>query len=350
MQGGTFDPGTPKRPRRLKSVAFSLAGLLSAFALIGGGVTGLDRHLLSNDGWRPFDGRGDGDSVVLAPAQPSSPASDGTVLDQAAPPAFLPGPGGATVTPRVTDRADRGTGGAIAPRERTVPAQVDAPAPETRSADETTTGFNASRDSDDDGLTDLAEERMGTDAHRRDSDGDDLPDGWEAKHGLNPTSVADADADSDGDGLRNRTEFRVKSDPRTTDTDANGRPDGEDDTDGDGLPNGVEDDLSAADPILTDSDKDGVDDGATDQDGDGVPNETELLQGTDLTVPDAPTPPAPAPQPDPQPTPAPATPPAAVPAPVPAPAPAPAPEPTPAPAPAPAQAPTPPVAAPQTSP
>src|SRR5688572_13057136 len=235
MQGGAYDPGTPPRKRRLKSLAFSSAGLLTAFALIGGGLTGLDRHLLSNDGWRPFDGRSDGDSVVLAPSKPSA-----ANFDQLAPPALLPGMGGATVAPRVTDRPDRGTGGAPAPREpvarverveRETTPRVE-PVGEIRRAEETPTA-RASRDSDGDGLTDLAEQQLGTDARRTDSDGDDLPDGWEAQHGLNPTSVADGDADNDGDGLRNRTEFRVKSNPRTTDTDANGRPDGEDDTDGD---------------------------------------------------------------------------------------------------------------------
>ena len=46
-----------------------------------------------------------------------------------------------------------------------------------------------------------------------DADQDGLPDEWERKFGLNPTSAADADADKDGDGFTNMEEFTAKTDP-----------------------------------------------------------------------------------------------------------------------------------------
>jgi hypothetical protein len=49
-----------------------------------------------------------------------------------------------------------------------------------------------------------------------DSDGDGLPDLWEAAFGLNP-DANDANADPDGDGLTNREEFARGSDPRHDD-------------------------------------------------------------------------------------------------------------------------------------
>ena len=344
VQGGTFDPGAKRTKSRAKSLAWSAAGLLSALALIGGGLVGLDREVLSNGEWHRPDARGSAGEVVLAPSVPSigsstaPKTSDGTaaVLDQAAPPALVPGDDG-TVIPSAPERVVRNTGGTAAPRERAIPVELDEPAGEGRGTDGAK-GFRASRDSDGDGLTDASEERLGTDAFRRDSDGDELPDGWETRHGLNPNSIGDAAGDSDGDGLRNRTEFRVRSNPRLADTDANGRPDGEDDTDGDGLPNGVEQDLVTADPVNADTNQDGTGDGADDTDGDGTSNAEEVVLGRNPSTPDAPPPPPdPAPQPEPQPQPDPAPQPQPEPAPAPAPAPAPPPaEPTPVAAPAPA--------------
>ncbi len=58
-----------------------------------------------------------------------------------------------------------------------------------------------------------------------DSDGDELPDDWESRHGLDPADPDDADRDHDDDGLPNRCEFEVGTDPRTSDTDGGGERD-----------------------------------------------------------------------------------------------------------------------------
>ena len=260
MQAGTYDPGTPQRKRRVKSALLSLTGLLVALALIVGGLTGLGRDVLPNDGWPTFDGGREDSAVVLAPAEkrpaPATTEATADALEDAAPPAIVPHDrdDAATVT-RTSARDDAAsTGGTAAPRERTVRAEQELPVGEQRDETDTVTGFRASIDTDRDGLTDVHEKKLGTDALSRDTDGDALPDGWEARNGLNPTDLQDADSDTDGDGLRARTEFRVKSNPRAPDTDANGRPDGEDDTDGDGMSNGAEDDHPTANPTVADAD------------------------------------------------------------------------------------------------
>jgi len=48
----------------------------------------------------------------------------------------------------------------------------------------------------------------------RDSDGDGMPDDWEAKHGLNPKDPSDASGDLNGDGYSNIEEFINGTDPR----------------------------------------------------------------------------------------------------------------------------------------
>ena len=51
-----------------------------------------------------------------------------------------------------------------------------------------------------------------------DSDGDGMPDNWEAGYGLNPNSAADANQDADGDGFTNWQEFRQGTHPNSAPT------------------------------------------------------------------------------------------------------------------------------------
>ena len=48
-----------------------------------------------------------------------------------------------------------------------------------------------------------------------DSDGDGMPDDWEAAHGFDPHNPADAAQDADGDGLANLQEYLAGTDPRS---------------------------------------------------------------------------------------------------------------------------------------
>jgi len=48
---------------------------------------------------------------------------------------------------------------------------------------------------------------------RLDTDGDGLPDTWEASHGLDPSNPGDASGDLDGDGISNLEEYYNNSDP-----------------------------------------------------------------------------------------------------------------------------------------
>ncbi|MBI4560064.1 MAG: hypothetical protein HY706_20925 [Candidatus Hydrogenedentes bacterium] len=72
-------------------------------------------------------------------------------------------------------------------------------------------------DGDSDGLADAAEHILGTDSIKQDTDGDNMPDGWEATNNLDPRDVADAYFDSDGDSLTNLEEFVLGTDPQQVD-------------------------------------------------------------------------------------------------------------------------------------
>lgn len=108
-----------------------------------------------------------------------------------------------------------------------------------------------------------------------DSDGDGMPDWWEAEHGLDAADPSDAAFDLDGDGLSNLAEFQSWTDPRRADTDGDGMPDAWevahglcpfdaeaafDDPDGDGLAN-IEEFRHGTNPNLADTDGDGIQDG-----------------------------------------------------------------------------------------
>jgi len=83
----------------------------------------------------------------------------------------------------------------------------------------------------------------------RDTDGDLLPDHWEAQFGLDAADASDAFVDGDGDGLINRDEYEERSDPNSSATA------------GDGLDAGTEVMVHGTDPSRADTDGDVADDG-----------------------------------------------------------------------------------------
>ena len=132
-----------------------------------------------------------------------------------------------------------------------------------------------------------------------DTDGDGLPDAWEALHfsSLSQTWTGDPD----GDGLINGSELALKTIPSKNDTDDDGLKDGVEltsgsdprlaDSDGDGLPDGPEVLVHSTNPLRPDSDLDGLTDGAevnthgtspTDQDtdDDDYTDGVEVANGT----------------------------------------------------------------------
>jgi len=69
-------------------------------------------------------------------------------------------------------------------------------------------------DTDDDGLSDSTEVNIHhTDPNNADTDSDAVPDGWEISNNLNPL-LDDAAVDADGDGLTNLEEFLLQRDPQ----------------------------------------------------------------------------------------------------------------------------------------
>ncbi len=76
-------------------------------------------------------------------------------------------------------------------------------------------------DPDGDGLSNLEEQRLGTDPLDNDTDGDGLRDDYEVANDLDPTA-----ADGDADGVSDATELWAGSDPSTADSDGDGIADG----------------------------------------------------------------------------------------------------------------------------
>ena len=86
-------------------------------------------------------------------------------------------------------------------------------------------------DTDGDGLTDVEEGKLGTDATKADTDGDGLSDGDERSWGSNP-HVVDTDGDTLSDGVEAHDE-KYHTSPINPDTDGDGLPDNVDPDPGD---------------------------------------------------------------------------------------------------------------------
>jgi len=84
---------------------------------------------------------------------------------------------------------------------------------------------DANLDYDNDGLTNLEEYQIGTQADNPDSDSDNMPDGWERSNDLNPL-VNDSQDDPDSDDLINEDEYKYNTNPHNEDTDGDGYSDG----------------------------------------------------------------------------------------------------------------------------
>ena len=114
-------------------------------------------------------------------------------------------------------------------------------------------------DQDGDGLEDALENALGTNKSNKDSDGDDIPDGYEYCNGLSLLEN-DAGDDLDKDNLNNSYEFIL------------GLLANNSDTDGDDIPDGYEvlNNLNAS-----------LADASSDKDGDEWTNLEEFMKGTD---------------------------------------------------------------------
>lgn len=78
-------------------------------------------------------------------------------------------------------------------------------------------------------MTSLSNAAVQSHSHVRDSDGDQMPNTWEVRHGLD-AHQPNARKDADHDGLKNVTEFRDHTDPQDSDSDDDGAEDGDDDS------------------------------------------------------------------------------------------------------------------------
>ena len=222
------------------------------------------------------DGDGVQDGTELGLTVPETDDTDPNV--------FVPdADAGATTTdPLSTDSDGGGTPDGVEDGNRDGKIDSDECDPRDSSDD------GACVDTDGDGLSDLAEISVGTEADDDDTDDDGILDGAEVTAGTDPLST-----DSDGDGIQDGTE-RGLSEPQGNDTDLDVFiPDADagatktdplrQDSDGGGAFDGAEDiDFNGkVDPDECDP-TDPFDDGAcSDTDGDGLTDAEEVSLGTD---------------------------------------------------------------------
>lgn len=134
-------------------------------------------------------------------------------------------------------------------------------------------------DTDDDGLTDVEEEELGSDPNNLDTDGDILYDGGEL---VFDTGVLDPD--SDGDGLPDGNEvYIVDSNPAVADTDGDGVSDGDEVANGTNplvasAPEAEPTEEPTAEPAPAEEPAPA---GNVDSDGDGLTDAQEATFGTD---------------------------------------------------------------------
>ena len=155
-----------------------------------------------------------------------------------------------------------------------------------------------SEDTDNDGLTKIEEDILGTDPNNPDSDGDGVIDGQEVNiDSTDPLDDCDhvdgvplGTSDCDNDQLTTDEEATLGTDPNNPDTDNDGLTDSEEvdlgtdpnnlDTDGDGVNDGQEV-LDDTNPLDACDSIGGIPLGTTDCDNDGLTTDEENFLGTD---------------------------------------------------------------------
>jgi hypothetical protein len=177
----------------------------------------------------------------------------------------------------------RGVTGYGAPRPEPLPESAygkdPAPVPDPGPA----AGATTAGDSDGDGLTDVLEQRMGTNPRLVDSDADGFTDAYEAKAGntfdIDPGAAIGAPAtgamDADRDGLTDAFEQLTGSTPTAGDSD------------GDRLSDGTEAALGT-NPRLADTDQDGLLDGVEIDHGSDPRGPGQALGAGPVTAPPVP--------------------------------------------------------------
>ncbi|WP_051311454.1 hypothetical protein [Zooshikella ganghwensis] len=121
--------------------------------------------------------------------------------------------------------------------------------------------YDATLDTDQDGVTDINEAKALTNPKAKDTDKDGMPDGWELAHGSSAL-VSDASGDADSDGQNNLLEYILSVEDYPADID----------TDKDGMPDRWEA-ANGLNPVVVDNKEDA--------DNDGSLNEEEYIAGTD---------------------------------------------------------------------